>query len=87
MESINLDLIIAVAIGIYEVLSRIVPTSKTWSIIGNVLIFLKKISDVLDFKKAKKGKWFVSYVLVLFVIDLGLEAPVYLWGFFSAQFS
>lgn len=56
MESINLDLIIAVAIGIYEVLSRIVPTSKTWSIIGNVLIFLKKISDVLDFKKAKKGK-------------------------------
>jgi len=46
-------LIVAVATGIYEVLTRVVPTSKTWSIIGNVLNLLSKISETLDNKKQK----------------------------------
>lgn len=40
--------IIVIVTGIYELLSRIIPTSKTWSIIGNVINILKRISDYLD---------------------------------------
>ncbi|GEM_PF-4453696 len=47
----NLEIYLGVAIGIYEVLSRIVPTNKTWSIIGNVLNIAKKLSDSIDKKK------------------------------------
>ena len=40
-----------IALGIYELVSRGVPTSKTWSIIGLVLKGVKFISDKLDRKK------------------------------------
>jgi hypothetical protein len=38
-------------LSVYEVLSRVVPTSKTWSIIGAVINAAKAISDKLDKKK------------------------------------
>ena len=34
---VTIPMVTAVAVGIYEVISRVVPTSKTWSIIGKVL--------------------------------------------------
>ena len=45
--------VVGVAVSTYEVLSRVIPTSKTWSIIGNVLNIAKKISDGLDNKKTE----------------------------------
>jgi hypothetical protein len=47
-------LIITAVCAIYEVVSRVVPTSKTWSIIGNVISVLNVVSTALDVKK-KKG--------------------------------
>jgi hypothetical protein len=47
-------LIITVVCATYEVVSRVVPTSKTWSIIGNVISVLNVVSTALDVKK-KKG--------------------------------
>lgn len=43
--------IISVVAGIYTVLSRVVPTNKTWCIIGLVINGLKGVSDTLDKKK------------------------------------
>lgn len=42
---------VGVVASIYEVLSRVIPTSKIWSIIGNVINIAAKISGVLDRKK------------------------------------
>ena len=50
----NLDIItqiLAPLIGIYEILSRVVPTTRRWSIVGNVLKFIHQLSDWLDNKK------------------------------------
>lgn len=50
----NLDFIktaVLVALGVYEVVVRYVPTSKDWTIIGNVFKWLKRISDVLNASK------------------------------------
>lgn len=47
---IDLTLLVAVILAIYEALSRIVPTSKTWSILGNIINLLKRISDAFDNK-------------------------------------
>lgn len=41
----------AAAAAAYEILSRVIPSSKTWSLIGNIINILKKISDELDKKK------------------------------------
>jgi len=47
----TVSIAITVAAGLYEVLSRVVPTSKTWSIIGNVIKVAGRISDVFDNKR------------------------------------
>lgn len=52
---ITWQLVITVLAGIYELLSRIVPTSKSWSIIGKVLEFLTWLSKIFDNKKQKGG--------------------------------
>lgn len=46
--------IVATAVGIYEVLSRVVKTTKTWSLIGNILKVLTYISDLFDNKTKSK---------------------------------
>jgi hypothetical protein len=43
--------ILGIATTAYEVASRIVPTSKTWSIIGLVLSGLTALSSKLDRKR------------------------------------
>lgn len=48
---ITWPLIVGILAGIYEVVSRIIPTSKIWSIIGKVLEFLTWLSNLLDRKK------------------------------------
>lgn len=54
MENLNWSEWIAIAVGVYELLSRVIKTSKTWSIIGNVLSFLQKISTSLDRRHVNK---------------------------------
>ena len=50
----TITVIIAALLSSYEILSRIIPTSSTWSLIGKILSILTKISDALDNKKAKR---------------------------------
>ena len=50
---ITLPVITAILAGLYEVLSRIVPTSKTWSIIGKALEVLTFLSNLFDRRKKK----------------------------------
>lgn len=52
----RVQLIGVVALGIYELLSRVIPTSKTWSIIGNVLGILQRISTSIDTTKRQTKK-------------------------------
>jgi len=40
--------VILIVIGVYEVVSRIVPTVGDWTIGGNIIRFLKVISDFLN---------------------------------------
>jgi len=55
MENVNWLVIISLILAsVYEILSRIIPTSKVWSIIGKVIEILKWISDKLD--NGKKSK-------------------------------
>lgn len=51
--SLNITEIITVTIAVYEIVSRSVRTSKTWSLIGNTLNVLKVVSDFFDNKKRK----------------------------------
>lgn len=51
MENMNFAEWITVIVGIYEILARVIPTSKTWSLIGKILEVLTRISDVFDKKK------------------------------------
>lgn len=48
---LTLSLILAIAAGTYEVISRLIPTSKTWTIIGKVLEVITWLSNLLDRKK------------------------------------
>lgn len=48
---LTLPLILAILAGCYEVISRLVPTSATWSIIGKVLEVLTWLSKLFDRKK------------------------------------
>ena len=50
-EKIGVATVIGVIAGIYEVLSRIVPTSKVWSITGKILEALTFLSNKLDWRK------------------------------------
>lgn len=47
----TLTTVAIVLTGVYEVLSRVIPTSKTWSIIGNIIKVLNNVSDLFDSKK------------------------------------
>lgn len=40
--------VILIVIGVYEVISRIIPTIGDWTIAGNIIKFLKMISDFLN---------------------------------------
>lgn len=54
MENITIEIImqvIGIILGIYEFLSRIIPSVKDWSILGNIIKFLKWLSDYLNRKK------------------------------------
>lgn len=46
--------ILTMIVACYEALSRIIPTSKTWSIVGKVLEVLTWLSNLLDRKTQKK---------------------------------
>jgi hypothetical protein len=48
---LDLSTAVTLLIGFYEVLSRIIPTSKKWSLVGIILNALKSISDYLDKRK------------------------------------
>lgn len=44
-------IILAIIAGCYEVISRIIPTSKTWSIVGKIIEVITWLSNLLDRKK------------------------------------
>lgn len=44
----------AIALALYEILSRIIKTNKTWSLIGKILLVLTQVSDKLDRNTLKK---------------------------------
>lgn len=46
---IALKIILAV-VGIYEVAARAIPAIKDWTVVGNIINLLKKISDALNNK-------------------------------------
>jgi hypothetical protein len=48
---ITLPFILAILAGTYEVISRLIPTSKTWSIIGKILEVITWVSNLFDRKK------------------------------------
>lgn len=43
--------VVLVITGIYEILSRVIPTSKTWSLVGNLIKALSFLSNLFDRKK------------------------------------
>jgi hypothetical protein len=47
----NLDKVVLIATGVYEVVSRVIPTTKDVTIIGNVLRLLSFISQLFNKKK------------------------------------
>jgi len=51
MEPISLKLIIAIVLGIYEVLARLIPTVGQWSLLGWIIKLLYWISENLDKRK------------------------------------
>lgn len=54
MENLTTEMIIqiiAILLSIYEILTRVVPTVKDWTILGNIIKFLKWLSDYLNNKK------------------------------------
>lgn len=40
--------IILVILGVYEVIARIIPSISDWTILGNIIRFLKIVSDWLN---------------------------------------
>lgn len=53
----NWHAIVAIIIGVYEVIARIIPTVGDVSVLGKIIMFLKWISDNLNnFKKWKKNQ-------------------------------
>lgn len=45
--------IVLAVIGIYEVIARLIPTVADWSVLGNIIRFLKVVSDYLNNKLKK----------------------------------
>jgi hypothetical protein len=48
---LTLPIVLAMLAAIYEALSRIIPTSRMWSIVGKLLELLTWLSSKLDRKK------------------------------------
>jgi hypothetical protein len=48
---LGIPLVLAILAGCYEVISRLIPTSSTWSIVGKVLEVLTWLSKMFDRKK------------------------------------
>lgn len=48
---INIPDIVAIVIGIYEVVARTIPTVKNYSIIGKIIEGIKWLSDFLNREK------------------------------------
>lgn len=48
---LSAGLILTILAGCYEVITRLIPTSATWSIIGKVLEVLTWLSKLFDRKK------------------------------------
>ena len=48
---LTLPLILSILAGCYEVISRLIPTSRTWSIIGKILEVLTWLSNLFDRKR------------------------------------
>lgn len=47
----NLELIekiVIITLGVYEVLTRVIPTIRDWTILGNIIKFLRIVSDWLN---------------------------------------
>lgn len=53
METNLILIIIAVVTGVYEVLARVIPSVADWSLLGNIIKFLKVVSDWLNNLKKK----------------------------------
>ena len=49
--TLTLPVILAILAGCYEVISRLVPTSSTWSIVGKILEVVTWLSNLFDRKK------------------------------------
>lgn len=46
--------VLLLLLGVYEVLVRVFPTVKDWTILGNIIKVLAKISDWLNNSKTEK---------------------------------
>jgi hypothetical protein len=44
----NWQLIVSLILGIYEVIARLIPTVKDYTIIGKLIVILKWISDYFN---------------------------------------
>lgn len=42
---------VLIALGVYEVITRVIPTVKNYTILGRVVNFLKLVSDTFDRRK------------------------------------
>ena len=49
----NWHTLVAVIIGVYEVIARLIPTVGDITILGKIIAFLKWVSDSLNNKKSK----------------------------------
>lgn len=46
--------ILLVVIGVYEILARVFPSVRDWTLLGNIMKFLIKVSDWLNNYKKEK---------------------------------
>lgn len=56
MENLSWEIVVKIIIavtGIYEVLLRVIPTLADWTILGNIIKFLRWLSDYLNNLKKK----------------------------------
>lgn len=44
----NWQIIVAVIIGVYEVIARVIPTISDWTILGKIIALLRWLSDNLN---------------------------------------
>jgi len=51
MSNINIEQILVILTAIYEIIVRVIPTSKSISIVGKILEFAYKFSEFFDRKK------------------------------------